>query len=85
MINIITKFKKRCGVNKILLYYSTFLLTALIIGGFSMARAANEIVSNILLLPVAVFLWINVVQRFKATRKIKKLKVMDLDKDSSKI
>ena len=47
-----------------------------------MAKAANEIVSNFLLLPVAVFLWVNVIQRFRADKKGKKIKIIRLNKDN---
>jgi len=72
----------KLNLKSILLYYSTFLLTALVIGGFIMAKAANEIVSNFLLLPVAVFLWVNVIQRFRADKKGKKIKIIRLNKDN---
>lgn len=89
MSNIITKIK-RCGVNKILLYYSAVFTTILIIGGFYLARSANEIISNLLFLPVVIFLWITAVRQFRskkqssdekpANKESKKLKVVDLDK-----
>jgi len=50
---------------KILLYYSVFLSTILIIGGFYTARSGKEIVSNLLFLPVVVFLWLTLIQRKK--------------------
>jgi hypothetical protein len=53
----------------ILLYYSAFLLTVLIIGGFITAKAVNEVVSTLLLLPVAVFLWISIVPKFRKPKK----------------
>jgi len=58
---------------KILLYYSTFLATILIIGGFWTARSGKEIVSNLLFLPVVVFLWLTLIKY----RKDRKLADMD--------
>jgi len=57
------KLNKISPYNKILLYYSTFLSTILIIGGFWTARSKEEIVSNLLFLPIVVFLWITLIQR----------------------
>ena len=70
----------RFNLNKILLYYSAFLMTALIIGGFFRAKATGEIISNVLLLPVIIFLWINIVRQFTGVKKNKKLKVVDKNK-----
>jgi len=56
------KFPK---ISSILLYYSTILSTILIIGGFYTARSGKEIVSNLLFLPVVVFLWLTLIQRKK--------------------
>jgi len=63
----IPKFKKP-NLKSILLYYSTFLSTSLIIGGFYTARSTREIISNLLFLPIAIFLWILLIQKI---RKIK--------------
>jgi len=52
----------------ILLYYSTIFATFLILGGFFMARSIREVISNLLFLPITVFLWIIVVQRIKLKR-----------------
>lgn len=70
----------RFNLNKILLYYSAVFTTVLIIGGFYAARSRNEIISNLLFLPVVIFLWITAVRQFRAVKKIKKLKVADLNK-----
>ena len=59
-------FKK---IYKILLYYSTFLSTILIVGGFYTARSGNEIISNLLFLPVVVFLWILLIQKRNEVKK----------------
>jgi len=64
MITILTKLKKVRG-KSILLYYSVILSTILIIGGFWTARSGREIVSNLLFLPVVVFLWLTLIQRKK--------------------
>ena len=64
MITILTKLKKVRG-KSILLYYSVILSTILIIGGFWTARSGKEIVSNLLFLPVVVFLWLTLIQRKK--------------------
>jgi len=56
-------------LNSILLYYSTIFSTILIIGGFWTARSGKEIVSNLLFLPIVVFLWIVLIKH----RKDKKL------------
>lgn len=63
----IPKFKKP-NIKSILLYYSTFLSTVLIIGGFYTARSTREIISNLLFLPIVIFLWILLIQKI---RKIK--------------
>ncbi|MGC9046812.1 MAG: hypothetical protein ACP5IC_01705 [Minisyncoccia bacterium] len=59
----------RPNLKSILLYYSTFFSTILIIGGFYIARSTREIVSNLLFLPIVVFLWISFVQQLKGSRK----------------
>ena len=51
--------------NSILLYYSTILSTILIIGGFWTAKSKKEIISNIIFLPVIIFLWIVLVKHRK--------------------
>ena len=75
MITILTKLKKVRG-KSILLYYSVILSTILIIGGFWTARSGREIVSNLLFLPVVVFLWLTLIQRKKEN---------NLNKNDSKI
>ena len=65
------KSKISYGASKILLYYSTILSTILIIGGFYTARFGKEIVSNLLFLPIVVFLWIILIQKRKEAKKIK--------------
>lgn len=72
MITILTKLKKVRG-KSILLYYSVILSTILIIGGFWTARSGREIVSNLLFLPVVVFLWLTLIKY----RKDRKLADMD--------
>ena len=64
MITILTKLKKVRG-KSILLYYSVIFSTILIIGGFWTARSGKEIISNLLFLPVVVFLWLTLIQRKK--------------------
>ncbi|MDP2704448.1 MAG: hypothetical protein Q8P01_04510 [bacterium] len=63
----IPKFKKP-NIKSILLYYSIFLSTILIIGGFYTARSTREIISNLLFLPIAVFLWMVLVQKRKEAK-----------------
>jgi len=75
MITILTKLKKVRG-KSILLYYSVILSTILIIGGFWTARSGKEIVSNLLFLPVVVFLWLTLIQGKKEN---------NLNKNDSKI
>ena len=58
---------------KILLYYSAFLSTILIIGGFYTVRSTKEIISNLLFLPIVVFLWLTLIKY----RKDRKLADMD--------
>jgi len=59
--------------NSIFLYYSTILSTILIIGGFWTAKSKKEIVSNIIFLPVVIFLWITLIQKRKEKNKNKNL------------
>ena len=59
---------------KILLYYSVFLSTILIIGGFYTARSGKEIVSNLLFLPVVVFLWLALIQQRRERGKENRIK-----------
>ena len=59
---------------KILLYYSVFLSTILIIGGFWTARSGKEIVSNLLFLPVVVFLWLALIQQRRERGKENRIK-----------
>ena len=59
---------------KILLYYSAFLSTILIIGGFWTARSGREIVSNLLFLPVIVFLWLALIQQRRERGKENRIK-----------
>ncbi len=60
---------KNITLYKILLYYSTILSTILIIGGFYTARTKNEIISNLLFLPVVVFLWLALF-KYRKDRKL---------------
>jgi len=55
---------------KILLYYSTFLSTILIIGGLYNSRSTREIVSNLLFLPIVVFLWVTLIQKRREAKRI---------------
>ena len=71
----IPKFKKPNPKN-VLLYYSVIFSTILIIGGFWTARSGREIVSNLLFLPVVVFLWLTLIQGKKEN---------NLNKNDSKI
>ena len=59
---------------KILLYYSAFLSTILIIGGFWTARSGKGIVSNLLFLPVVVFLWLALIQQRRERGKENRIK-----------
>jgi len=70
------KLNKISPCNKILLYYSTFLSTILIIGGFWTARSKEEIVSNLLFLPIVMFLWI-VLIKYRKENKNKKILTND--------
>lgn len=54
---------KKPNIKSILLYYSTILSTILIIGGFYVSRSGEEIISNLLFLPVVVFLWMTLIQK----------------------
>jgi len=58
------------NLKSILLYYSTILSTILIIGGFYMARSTREIVSNLLFLPIVIFLWILLIQKRKKIKEV---------------
>jgi len=66
-------------IQSILLYYSTIFSTILIIGGFYTARSGKEIISNLLFLPVMVFLWTVLIrerrERKSQTKQIQKSKV----------
>jgi len=73
MITILTKLKKVRG-KSILLYYSVILSTILIIGGFWTARSGREIVSNLLFLPVIVFLWLALIQQRRERGKENRIK-----------
>jgi len=73
MITILTKLKKVRG-KSILLYYSVILSTILIIGGFWTARSGKEIVSNLLFLPVVVFLWLALIQQRRERGKENRIK-----------
>ena len=53
----------------VLLYYSTILSTILIIGGFYSVRNGKEIISNLLFLPIMIFLWIVLVQKRKEEKE----------------
>ncbi|OQX71335.1 hypothetical protein B6D52_01760 [Candidatus Parcubacteria bacterium 4484_255] len=69
-LNKISLYRKRKSkisyrASKIFLYYSTILSTILIIGGFWTARSGKEITSNLLFLPVVIFLWITLIQKRK--------------------
>ena len=55
---------------KVLLYYSTIFSTILIIGGFYTVRSGKEVVSNLLFLPIVIFLWIVLIQKRKESRKL---------------
>lgn len=68
----IPKFKKLNPKN-VLLYYSVIFSTILIIGGFWTAMSGKEIVSNLLFLPIVVFLWLTLIKY----RKDRKLADMD--------
>jgi len=63
------KSKIKNIILKILLYYSTIFSTILIIGGFWTARSGKEIVSNLLFLPIVVFLWITLIQKRREKRQ----------------
>ena len=69
----IPKFKKPNSKN-VLLYYSVILSTILIIGGFWTARSGKEIVSNLLFLPVVVFLWLALIQQRRERGKENRIK-----------
>ena len=75
---------------KVLLYYSTIFSTILIIGGFWTARSGKGIISNLLFLPIVVFLWIVLIKHkkenkvIKAKRKIVYSLVKDFGKGNKK-
>ena len=73
MITILTKLKKVRG-KSILLYYSVIFSTILIIGGFWTARSGRGIVSNLLFLPVVVFLWLALIQQRRERGKENRIK-----------
>jgi len=56
--------------SSVLLYYSVIFSTILIIGGFYTARSNREIISNLLFLPIVVFLWITLIQKRRETKRI---------------
>ena len=73
-------------ISSILLYYSIIFSTILIIGGFYAARSGKEIISNLLFLPVVVFLWTVLIrerrERKSQTKQIQKSKIkMQNDKN----
>ena len=53
----------------VLLYYSVILSTILVIGGFYTAKSGKEIVSNLLFLPIVIFLWITLIQKRREKRQ----------------
>jgi len=63
------KFKKP-NLKSILLYYSAALSTILIIGGFYTSKSTREIISNLLFLPIVVFLWITLIQKRREAKRI---------------
>lgn len=63
------KFRKP-NLKSILLYYSAFLSTILIIGGFYTTKSGREIASNLLFLPIVVFLWITLIQKRREAKKL---------------
>jgi len=69
----IPKFKKSSltSLKNILLYYSTIFATILIFGGFYTARSGKEIISNLLFLPIVIFLWMLLIQKRKELALIK--------------
>jgi len=73
--NMKLKFPK---ISSILLYYSVIFSTILVIGGFYTARSGKEIISNLLFLPVVVFLWTVLIrerrERKSQTKQIQKSK-----------
>jgi len=52
-------------IKRVLLYYSVLVGTILIIGGFWTARSGKEIVSNVIFLPVVIFLWLTLIEKRK--------------------
>jgi hypothetical protein len=66
-------------ISSILLYYSIIFSTILIIGGFYTARSGKEIISNLLFLPVVVFLWTVLIkdrqEKKSQTKQIQKSKI----------
>lgn len=58
------------NLKSILLYYSTSLSTILIIGGFYAVKSTKELISNLLFLPVVVFLWITLIQKRREAKGI---------------
>jgi hypothetical protein len=70
------KFKKPTFTS-ILLYYSVTFSTLLIVGGFYNARTVNELISNLLFLPIVIFLILTLVKyrKKKSVVVIKKNKI----------
>jgi len=62
----------KSSLYKALLYYSVFLSTILVMGGFTMARSGGAFVSNLLFLPIVIFLWIIFMRERKEIKGRKK-------------
>ena len=68
------KRKFRFNWQKILLYYSTSIITISFIGGIISIREPKDFVLNLLFLPIVAFLWITLIQKRKQSRTSKKVK-----------
>ncbi|MFN3302043.1 MAG: hypothetical protein ACK413_03400 [Patescibacteria group bacterium] len=65
----------KLNFKSILLYYSAIFSAILIIGGFYSAHSIKEIISNLLFLPIVIFLWITLIQHRQQVKNEVKSKV----------
>ena len=57
------------SVKSIILYYSVFLSTIIIVGGLFTMRTTTEIIVNILFLPIVIYFWMELVEKRKLQSK----------------
>jgi len=58
------------NLENILLYYSTLLITFSLIGGICIVKGLIDIILNLLFLPVAVYLWISLIKKFRKPKRV---------------